>query len=370
MPITPNPMPFGFSGQDIASMANAREGLVRGFEELGKQVRSDITRIGTMRQLKSFGEEMANLDPQSDLFPQQAISTLAKYPLAANTQVAEIGLNLLGRRHRDWKDAQVKGADWMDLGGGTYNVKGVGTFKYDDAGNPSFVDVTPNVGNVPSGRIVDTTEGQKLIDPVTGATIENFGPRPSRAFTGYADQSVGTGNAVNDARIKAIQKLVSADLAIAEDTAQDVATRQAAANRVKDYQVRITELFRGGQSSASATVSVGNPGLGISSLGANPAVNIPSALGGLYGAPPSVSPPPSSTSPTPSYLPTPTPNPGAALLPGNQNAPLPGEETILPGAESQSSFRTPQDVQRAYKRGTIDKTAARRILQEQFGQLP
>lgn len=171
---------YGFTSADISSISSARNALTAGFMQLGKQVQEDIERIALNREMKAFGQEMAQLDPTQDAFPQQLITTLSKYPLASRTPLAQKGIDVLGMRYKASLDAKKATQPWMDLGGGMYNVPDVGTFEYDESGKPKFVDPTPQTSSsAVRGTVIQTPEGQTLINPTTGETIREFSPRPS-----------------------------------------------------------------------------------------------------------------------------------------------------------------------------------------------
>ena len=166
---------YGFTSADIASISSAREGLVDGFMRLGKQIETDITRITTLRQLKSFGQELSALNPEDDAFPQRLVQTMAKYPLAANSPMGQNGINLLGARYK--ANQQLK----------TGGVLGQFIETVDDQGNPVRALVDRRSGStigkfgIPpkpvAGRVIDTEDGLKLVDPYKGETIKELGQK-------------------------------------------------------------------------------------------------------------------------------------------------------------------------------------------------
>ena len=203
---------YGFSASDISSMTQARQGLVEGFMQLGKQIQTDITRIATIREMKAFGQEMANLDPTSDAFPQQLIGTLSKYPLASNTPIATKGIEVLGSRYRSALQAKAKTgfSDEVPIGGNTYFRRGVGTYEKDPTTGDvkRFIDTTPNT---PNYQHVNTAEGVMKFNPATGAMEGKIGELPpsrSGAGMGALSQNLRQSNDTIRAYRTERQKLI------------------------------------------------------------------------------------------------------------------------------------------------------------------
>lgn len=170
---------YGFTSSDISSLNQARAGLSAGFMQLGKQIEEDMTRIATIREMKAFGAELANLDPTNDAFPQQLLGTMSKYPMAIQTPLAKQGIEVLGNRYQTAQQAKQATALFSDIGGGTMlNPKTGVAYRKDESGIPQFIDTTPNASNPVRGTMVSTAEGQLLIDPTSGKTIQQFAPRP------------------------------------------------------------------------------------------------------------------------------------------------------------------------------------------------
>lgn len=173
---------YGFTGSDIASITSARAGLTAGFMQLGKQIQEDIQRIATIREVKAFGQELAQLDPTNDLFPQQLLGTLSKYPLASQTSLAKQGIEVLGARYKAALEAKnsVPALQPFEVGGGVmYDPRMKATYKVGDDGVPQFMDPTPQTSGQMRGTVIQTPESQLLINPTTGETIQTFAPRPA-----------------------------------------------------------------------------------------------------------------------------------------------------------------------------------------------
>lgn len=172
---------YGFTGSDIASISQARAGLTAGFMQLGRQIQDDIQRIATTREMRAFGQEMAQLDPTQDAFPQQLLGTLSRYPLASQTPIAKQGIEVLGSRYQAALQAKqtASALQPFQIGNTTYDPRLKATYRLDEQGNPTFIDPTPQSTGALRGMVIQTPENQLLINPATGETMQTFAPRPS-----------------------------------------------------------------------------------------------------------------------------------------------------------------------------------------------
>ena len=174
------PEGYGFTGADIASITSARAGLTAGFMQLGRQIQEDIQRIATIREMKSFGQELAQIDPNDAAFPQKLIGTMSKYPLAIQTPLARQGIEVLGARYKAGIEAKTEAAKMVPytIGDVTFDPRSKTEFRVKD-GVTEFIDTTPQ-DNVPvRGTIVHTPDNQLLINPRTGETMQTFPARPA-----------------------------------------------------------------------------------------------------------------------------------------------------------------------------------------------
>jgi hypothetical protein len=170
---------YGFSSADIASITSARAGLTAGFMQLGKHIQEDIQRIATIREMKSFGQELAQIDPNDAAFPQKLIGTMSKYPLAIQTPLARQGIEVLGARYKAGIEAKTEAAKLVPytIGDVTFDPRSRTEFRVKD-GVTEFVDTTPQDLGPVRGTMVQTPDNQLLINPRTGETIQTFAPKP------------------------------------------------------------------------------------------------------------------------------------------------------------------------------------------------
>lgn len=78
-------------------------------EQLGAQVRSDVTQIQTNRQLQGFSQAVQGIDPTSKGYAQQIIGAISSYPLAAQSPLGGAVINQLGAAHSLWQQEQAQG---------------------------------------------------------------------------------------------------------------------------------------------------------------------------------------------------------------------------------------------------------------------
>lgn len=235
---------YGFSSSDISSITSARAGLTAGFMQLGKQIQEDITRIATIREMKAFGQELAQIDPNSEAFPQQLIGTMSKYPLAIQTPMARQGIQVLGARYQAGIDAKQEAAKLLPykIGDVTFDPRSKTEFRVDpNTGVTEFVDTTPNDGTPESGIRIEDETGQKIVGTRTGKTIAEFGPRP--AYKPPVKEG-----AISEV-FKAKIKVTEADLQIAFKEWTDLKKQESEATdpkpareRLKTLEARIDQL--------------------------------------------------------------------------------------------------------------------------------
>lgn len=85
-----------------------RESMSKGIQVIGKQVSEGITRIATNRQTKDMLEELQQTNPNSQLFPQQAVGLIERYPLAATDKRGLTGLAMFDKAHQQWVAQQTR----------------------------------------------------------------------------------------------------------------------------------------------------------------------------------------------------------------------------------------------------------------------
>lgn len=133
---------------------------------IGQSVQSTILEINTKKDLARFAQNLQqNVNPNSDDFAQQAVQVAANHPLAIQDPRGQIALNILGKAHGEWKQAQLA----VNRFNTPINMPGVGL-------------VNRNTGDVirpaaPPKPV--SVYGQGLVDPLTGDVILPEGTRPS-----------------------------------------------------------------------------------------------------------------------------------------------------------------------------------------------
>ena len=103
----------------LEAQRESRRNTANILEQLGKQVREDIQRIQTTRDLRAFGEELSQINPQSREFPLQALGAAMRHPLAFEDKRGQAAINLLGGAHRNWQmqQRQTGGAPFQQVSG-------------------------------------------------------------------------------------------------------------------------------------------------------------------------------------------------------------------------------------------------------------
>src|SRR4051812_9308591 len=69
-------------------------------QQLGAQVRSDLTQIQTNRQLQGFSQGLQGLSTNSPDFGRGVVGLMTQYPLAAHSPVGQAAINTLGAEHK------------------------------------------------------------------------------------------------------------------------------------------------------------------------------------------------------------------------------------------------------------------------------
>jgi hypothetical protein len=72
-------------------------------QQLGAQVRADLTQIQTNRQLQGFSQGLQGLSTQSPDFGRGVVGLMTQYPLAAHSPVGQAAINTLGAEHKAWQ---------------------------------------------------------------------------------------------------------------------------------------------------------------------------------------------------------------------------------------------------------------------------
>lgn len=84
------------------------EFLSNNIRDIGRQVQSTILEINTKKDLARFAQNLQqNVNPNSEDFAQQAVQVAANHPLAIQDPRGQIALNILGKAHGEWKNAQT-----------------------------------------------------------------------------------------------------------------------------------------------------------------------------------------------------------------------------------------------------------------------
>lgn len=141
------------------------EFLSNNIRDIGKQIQGTILEINTKKDLARFAQNLQqNVNPNSEEFAQQAVQVAANHPLAIQDPRGQIALNILGKAHGEWKQAQLA----VDRFGRPINVPGVGLV---DPRTNKVLQATPS-------RPVNVY-GQGLVDPLTGEVVVPEGTRQS-----------------------------------------------------------------------------------------------------------------------------------------------------------------------------------------------
>lgn len=155
-----------YSSNPSRLIQKSGEFLSNNIRDIGKQIQGTILEINTKKDLARFAQNLQqNVNPNSDDFAQQAVQVAANHPLAIQDPRGQIALNILGKAHGEWKQAQLA----VNRFNTPINMPGVGL-------------VNRNTGDVirpaaPPKPV--SVYGQGLVDPLTGDVILPEGTRPS-----------------------------------------------------------------------------------------------------------------------------------------------------------------------------------------------
>lgn len=155
-----------YSSNPSRLIQQSGEFLSNNIRDIGKQIQGTILEINTKKDLARFAQNLQqNVNPNSDDFAQQAVQVAANHPLAIQDPRGQIALNILGKAHGEWKQAQLA----VNRFNTPINMPGVGL-------------VNRNTGDVirpaaPPKPV--SVYGQGLVDPLTGDVILPEGTRPS-----------------------------------------------------------------------------------------------------------------------------------------------------------------------------------------------
>lgn len=114
-------MPLGFDPSNVPGSlpadTNYRQFMASSLQQLGKQVSEGIKQIATNRQIRQMGDELQQLNPNSELFPQEMVGIISRYPLGANDRRGQVALSMMGAQHKNWLDRKTK-ENWTPVPGG------------------------------------------------------------------------------------------------------------------------------------------------------------------------------------------------------------------------------------------------------------
>jgi hypothetical protein len=91
-------------------------------QQLGAQVRADLTQIQTNRQLQGFSQGLQGLSTQSPDFGRGVVGLMTQYPLAAHSPIGQAAINTLGAEHKAWQAGLLKNQSPYRAVGGGYGV--------------------------------------------------------------------------------------------------------------------------------------------------------------------------------------------------------------------------------------------------------
>lgn len=94
--------PLGISDFDPSADINYGRTTSIALQQLGNQLREDMTAIQTNKQVKSLGETLKNLNPQSGRFPTDLMSAAVAHPLGVQHPVGQMAITTLGAAHKAW----------------------------------------------------------------------------------------------------------------------------------------------------------------------------------------------------------------------------------------------------------------------------
>lgn len=97
-----------YSSNPSRLIQQSGEFLSNNIRDIGKQIQGTILEINTKKDLARFAQNLQqNVNPNSEDFAQQAVQVAANHPLAIQDPRGQIALNILGKAHGEWKNAQT-----------------------------------------------------------------------------------------------------------------------------------------------------------------------------------------------------------------------------------------------------------------------
>lgn len=97
-----------YSSNPSRLIQQSGEFLSNNIRDIGKQIQGTILEINTKKDLARFAQNLQqNVNPNSEDFAQQAVQVAANHPLAIQDPRGQIALNILGKAHGEWKQAQL-----------------------------------------------------------------------------------------------------------------------------------------------------------------------------------------------------------------------------------------------------------------------
>lgn len=101
-------------------IANAGNAMAADIRRIGEQIRGDIIKHNTDKQVAGLLQEVQAISPDSPTFQNDLVGVLAKYPMAASDPRAKMGLQMLGtawQQKQDQKDALTRFGQQKELVG-------------------------------------------------------------------------------------------------------------------------------------------------------------------------------------------------------------------------------------------------------------
>lgn len=151
-----------YSSNPSRLIQQSGEFLSNNIRDIGKQIQGTILEINTKKDLARFAQNLQqNVNPNSDDFAQQAVQVAANHPLATQDPRGQIALNILGKAHGEWKQAQLA----VDRYNNPVVVPGVGlTNRTTGQVIRGVPPKTVTVGR--NSRLVDAVTGEGIVDPL------------------------------------------------------------------------------------------------------------------------------------------------------------------------------------------------------------
>ena len=98
---------LGITPYEPAVDINFGRTMTAGLEQLGAQLREDMTAVMANRQVKNLGSALSQIDPKSDQFQTQVIQAAMQNPLGAMHPAGQMAITTLGAAHKAWEQEQL-----------------------------------------------------------------------------------------------------------------------------------------------------------------------------------------------------------------------------------------------------------------------